>query len=422
MTNAPLILTLDCDMYSNDPKSPLQMLCFLLDSKMSKYAYVQFPRRFHGINKNDIYGGENKRLFQINPIGMDGLAGTNYVGTGTFFRRRAFFGGPSSYVSAGKPELNPDHVVTQSIASCEYEDGTKWGYKMGFRYGSLVEDYFTGYQLNCEGWDSVFYHPDRAAFWGDIPNFLSTLMMCLLEVAFSKYSPIIFGTKSRGVLMGLAYSHFAFWGTWSIPITIYAFVPQLTLLNGVSPFPKVSDPWFFLYVFVFLGSYIQDCLDFVLMGSTFQRWWNDQRMWSIRGISSYLFGSIDFFLKSLGISSFGFVITSKVIDDEQNKHYEQGVFEFGVVSPLFVPLTTTSIINFITFSVGVTRLILGHTKLDEIFIQLMILGFGIVNCLPIYEAIILRNDKGKMPSKIIVVSCLLAFTLVLLSYYLTSNV
>ncbi|KAI3928557.1 hypothetical protein MKW98_024158 [Papaver atlanticum] len=439
MTNAPLILTLDCDMYSNDPNTLVQMLCFMLDSKMSNYGYVQFPQRFHEINKNDIYGGENKRLFQINPIGMDGLAGTNYVGTGTFFRRRAFFGGPWSYVSAEKPELNPDHIadksiqsesvleMAQSVASCEYENGTKWGSKMGFRYGSLVEDYFTGYQLNCEGWDSVFYHPDRAAFWGDIPINLDDVLsqnkrwcVGLLEVAFSKYSPIIFGTQSRGILMGLAYSHFAFWGIWSIPITIYAFIPQLTLLNGVSPFPKVSDPWFLLYVFLFLGSYIQDCLDFMLMGTTFQRWWNDQRMWLIRGVSSYLFGSIDFFLKSLGISAFGFVITSKVIDDEQSKHYEQGVFEFGVASPLFVPLTTAAIINFIAFSVGVTRLILGHSKLEEIFIQLILSGFGIVNCWPVYEAILLRNDKGKMPLKITILSCLLAFSLYSLSHCLAS--
>ncbi|OVA08231.1 Cellulose synthase [Macleaya cordata] len=430
MTNAPLILTLDCDMYSNDPKTPLDMLCFLLDPKMSKYAYVQFPQRFHGTNKNDIYGGENKRLFQINPIGMDGLAGTNYVGTGTFFRRRAFFGGPSSFLSAENLELNPNHVVDKSIrsdtilklahnvAKCDYESDTKWGSKMGFRYGSLVEDYYTGYQLHCEGWDSVFYHPNRAAFLGDIPINLNDVLsqnkrwsVGLLEVAFSKYSPITFGTKSRGILMGLAYSHYAFWPIWSIPISIYAFIPQLALLNGVTPFPKVSDSWFYLYVFLFLGSYIQDSLDFVLSGGTIQRWLNDQRMWLIRGISSYLFGSIDFFLKSFGISSFGFNITSKVVDDEQNKRYEQGIFEFGVASPLFVPLTSTAILNLTAFFVGLTRVILGHGNMEEIFVQLFICGFGMVNCWPVYEAIALRTDKGRMPMKTTMVSTFVALAL-----------
>ncbi|KAI3996406.1 hypothetical protein MKX01_021645 [Papaver californicum] len=440
-TNAPLILTLDCDMYSNDPRTPLQSLCFLADSKMSKYAYVQFPQRFHRINKNDIYGGENKRLYQINPVGMDGLAGTSYVGSGAFFHRRAFFGGPLSYVSAEKPELNPDYAadkfiqsdvvleMAHSVASCEYENGSKWGHKIGFRYGSLVEDYFTGYQLNCEGWDSVFYHPDRAAFWGDTPiSFDGSLSqnkrwsVGTLEVAFSKYSPIIFGTKCRGILMGLAYSHYAFWGTWCIPITVYAFVPQLALLNRVSPFPKVSDPWFYLYVFLILGSYAQDCLDFMSMGGTFQRWWNDQRMWLVRGISSYLFASIDFLAESLGVSSFGFNITSKVVDNEQNKHYEQGVFEFGVPSPLFVPLTTTSIISFLAFSVAITRVILGHGKLEEIFIQLILSGFWMVNCWPVYEAMLLRSDKGRMSLKTTVLSSILAFALYSASYCLSSGI
>lgn len=158
------------------------------------------------------------------------------------------------------------------------------------------------------------------------------------------------------------------------------------------------------------------------MGGTFHRWWNDQRMWLIRGISSYFFGTINFFLKSLGISTFGFDITSKVIDDEQNKHYEQGIFEFGVASPLFVSLTTAAIINFIAFSVGVTRLILGRNKLEEICIQLFLSGFGVVNCWPVYEAIVLRNDKGKIPLKNTILSSVLAFSLYSFSYCLTSKI
>ncbi len=39
---------------------------------------------------------------------------------------------------------------------------------------------------------------------------------------------------------------------------------------------------------------------------------------------------MEFFLKSLGISTQGFNVTSKVLDDEQSKRYKQGIFEFGV--------------------------------------------------------------------------------------------
>ena len=34
MTNATVILTLDSDMYSNDPQTPLRALCYLLDPSM----------------------------------------------------------------------------------------------------------------------------------------------------------------------------------------------------------------------------------------------------------------------------------------------------------------------------------------------------------------------------------------------------
>lgn len=143
MTNAPIVLTLDCDMYSNDPQTPNRVLCFFLDSKLvSNLSFIQFPQRFHGVSKNDIYASEYKRLFIFNPIGMDGLLGPAYVGTGCFFVRRAFFGSPSSFEPPELPELDPNHIVERVIhsqevldlaymvAGCDYENNTKWGSKV----------------------------------------------------------------------------------------------------------------------------------------------------------------------------------------------------------------------------------------------------------------------------------------------------
>lgn len=82
----------------------------------------------------------SKFLAQINPLGMDGLFGPNYLGTGCFFRRRALFGGPSTFV---QQEMIPDHAVNKPIikaqnileqahkvASCNYENQTNWGFKV----------------------------------------------------------------------------------------------------------------------------------------------------------------------------------------------------------------------------------------------------------------------------------------------------
>ncbi|KAK1564601.1 hypothetical protein Q3G72_006789 [Acer saccharum] len=364
MSNAPIVLTLDCDMYSNDPETPLRALCYISDPNIRpNLAFVQFPQRFRGINNNDIYASEFKRLFVLNPIGCDGLRGPTYVGTGAFFCRRAFFGDPSTFIAPEIVELSPNHTVDEPIkspsilslahlvAGCNYENQTKWGSKIGFRYGSLVEDYFTGY------------------------------------------------TNS------------AFWPSFSIPFTVYGFLPQLTLLNGVTIFPKVSEPLFFLYTFLFLGAYGQEFLEFVLEGETFGKWWNDQRIWMIKGLSSYLFGFTEYLLNSLGISALGFNVTSKVVDDELSKRYDQEIFEFGAPSPMFVPITMAAILNFFSFSWGLMQIIRGVGDMQGQLLQMLLSGFVMVNCWPIYEAIVLRSDKGKLPAQVTVIAAFLAWAL-----------
>ncbi|XP_044476558.1 cellulose synthase-like protein G2 [Mangifera indica] len=429
MTNAPVVLTLDCDMYSNDPKTPLRVLCYVCDSATrSDLAFVQFPQRFRGLNKNDIYASEIKRLFEINFLGFDGLRGPNYVGTGAYFLRRAFFGDPSTFMSPEIPQLHPNYAVDKPIkspsilslahhvAGCNYEKQTNWGSKMGFRYGSLVEDYYTGYRLHCEGWRSIFCHPERPAFYGDAPIALVDLInqhkrwaIGLLEVAFSRLSTLTFGIRRIG-LMGLPYAHYSCWPFWSIPVTVYAFLPQLALLKGISLFPKVSEPWFLLYLFLFIGAYAKDCLEFILEGATFRKWWNDQRIWMIRGLTCFLFGFVEYLLQSFGISALGFNVTSKVLDDEQSKRYEQEIFEFGVPSPMFVSLATAAMANFFSFFKGFLDIISGN-NMEGLFLQMFLAGFAMVNCLPIYEAMFLRDDKGKMPTRITLISIFLAGTL-----------
>ncbi|GMJ00455.1 cellulose synthase like G3, ARABIDOPSIS THALIANA CELLULOSE SYNTHASE-LIKE G3 [Hibiscus trionum] len=427
MTNAPVILTLDCDMYSNDPRTPLRAMCYVLDPEIQKnLAYIQFPQEFHGLNKNDIYACENKRLFKVHPVGFDGLSGPNYLGTGCFIRRRALFGDPSTMISPETKDLSLDFVVNQPItapsvlelahrvAGCNYENRTKWGSKIGFRYGSLVEDYYTGYHMKCEGWRSVFCYPEKPAFLGDVPfNLLDVLgqnkrwAIGLLEVAFSRYSTIAYGVKAMGLLMGLGYSYYAFWPIYAIPVTTYSYLPQLALLHGVSIFPKVSEPWFLLYMFLFLGAYGQDLLEFVIDGGTIQRWWSDQRMWMMRGLSCYLFGLTEFFLNSIGIPTEGFNVTSKVTDDEQSKRYEQGLFEFRVASPLFVTLATAALINLSSFILGIINFLNGNNR-EGLLMQLVLTGLIVMNCVPIYQAMVLRSNKGKMPIKTSISGAILA--------------
>jgi len=162
-------------------------------------------------------------------------------------------------------------------------------------------------------------------------------------------------------------------------------------------------------MFLFVGAYRQDFLEFILDGGTIKQWWNDQRMWHMRGLTCHLFGSMEFFLKSTGISGFGFNVTSKALDDEQSKRYEEGLFEFGVHSPMFVVLTLAAIINLVSLVHGsIVQILVGGNNLEGMFVQILIAGFGVVNCWPIYEAIALRSDNGRMPIKTTLLASLLA--------------
>ncbi|KAG7621576.1 Nucleotide-diphospho-sugar transferase [Arabidopsis suecica] len=435
MTNSPIILTLDCDMYSNNPTTPLHALCYLSDPKINfDLGFVQFPQKFKGVNKNDIYASELKRPFDINTVGFDGLMGPVHMGTGCFFNRRAFYGPPTTLILPEIETFGPNRIadkpikaqdilaLAHDVAGCNYECNTNWGSKIGFRYGSLVEDYFTGFMLHCEGWRSIFCSPTKAAFYGDSPKCLTDVIgqqirwsVGLLEVAFSRYNPLTYGIKPLSLLMSLGYCHYAFWPFWCIPLVVYGILPQVALIHGVSVFPKASDPWFWLYIILFLGGYAQDLSDFLLEGGTYRKWWNDQRMWMVRGLSSFFFGFTEFTLKTLNLSTQGFNVTSKSNDDnEQMKRYEQEIFDFGPSSSMFLPITTVAIMNLLAFMRGLYGI---FTWGEGPVLELMLASFAVVNCLPIYEAMVLRIDDGKLPKRICFLAGLLSFVLTGSGYF-----
>ncbi|KAI3710653.1 hypothetical protein L2E82_40442 [Cichorium intybus] len=431
MTNAPIFLTLDCDMHSNDPKTPLNTLCYFLGPNADpKLAFVQYPQRFHNINRNDTYAAEHVLETRVCTVGMDGLGGTIFMGSGGFFRRQALI----EHLKDSQPIRNEpiqtkyNLELAHHVASCSYEDNTKWGDEIGFRYGTLVEDIYTSFHLHCLGWQSVTCDPTRAAFRGNMPIALNDFLnqsnrwyMGMLQAALSKYSPMTYGMKFMNPLHALCYTHYLFRAFWSIPVLIYAFVPQLALVNATSIFPKVSDSWFSwfsLYAFLFLGAYGKDFIDYMMAGSTIIRWWNHQRMWLILGCSSYPFSMFDWLLTSLGMSTIEFNVTSKVSDREISYRYRQGVFEFGVESPLLLSATIASIVNLFAFLIGIKHVLTNNEMLEELFIQLFIAGFAVLNSLPIYIAMVLRSDKGKMPTRTTLKSVCVALVIYLV-FFLT---
>ncbi|XVE90174.1 hypothetical protein DITRI_Ditri20bG0057000 [Diplodiscus trichospermus] len=57
INNNPIILNLDCNMYSNNSESIKHSLCvFMNEEKGDEIAYVQFSQNFDNLTKNEIYG------------------------------------------------------------------------------------------------------------------------------------------------------------------------------------------------------------------------------------------------------------------------------------------------------------------------------------------------------------------------------
>ncbi|GKA07312.1 cellulose synthase-like protein G3 [Tanacetum coccineum] len=380
MTNGQIVLVLDCDMYSNDPETPLRALCYFMDPNADpKLAFVQFPQRYDCINKNDIYASEIILETQILILGMDGLLGTQCMGSGCFFKRHAIGDRPSIGVNTFRNGIHSKAMTSRDVlvaaheaARCNYEEDTKWGRQIGFRYGTLTEDMYTGFRLHCEGWKSVLGNPKRAAFLGGSPSNLNDNLTQLkrwhtgfLEMFFNKYCPLTYGVRS------------------------------------MNPLHAVSEDGFWLYAFLFLGAYGKEFLDFVVFfGTTTQRWWSYQRMWLMWGLSNFPFALLDWSLKSLGLPTSGFNLTSKVADEEQNRYTPRLDLVFGVESVLFFPFSVASLINLFSFVKGVVIDVILNGKLEELFVQILISGFVVVNSWPIYEGMILRKDRGKMPLKI----------------------
>ena len=135
-----------------------------------------------------------------------------------------------------------------------------------------------------------------------------------------------------------------------------------------------------------------------------------------RGVTSFLFATIQFGLNHIGISAPGFNVTSKVTEEEQIERYKRGVLDLGTQSPFFVVLGTVAVVNLISLAVGITRAATSEGFLDEQFAQLFLSGFVAANCWPIYEAMFLRSDGGRMPRSVTVISLTVAGLLLYMGY------
>ncbi|XP_041025126.1 cellulose synthase-like protein E6 isoform X2 [Juglans microcarpa x Juglans regia] len=394
ISNSPIILNLDCDMYSNNSESVRDAVCFYMDEeKGHEVGFVQFPQSFENITKNDVYGSSLNVIMGVEIPGFDGNGGPLFIGTGCFHRRNALCGQKYSdqECKVNWKEWNGIKIeesagvledTSKVLASCTYEEKyTQWGNEVGLKYGCPVEDVLSGLAVHYRGWRSIYFNPARKGFIGLPPT---TLLQSLVQ-------------HKR----------------WSE-------VPSLCLLRGISLFPKLLSAWMLPFAFVIIFHRAYSLGEFLWFGGTVQGWWNDQRMWLFRRISSYIFGFLDYILKLVGFSKSAFVVTEKVADDDVSERYEQELMEFGASSPMFTIIATLALVNVFCLVGGMKKVIRMDVQslVSEPFtLQILLCALLVLINLPVYQGLFLRKDKGRMPTSVTQQSVMFALLACALAMY-----
>ncbi|KAJ1410808.1 Nucleotide-diphospho-sugar transferase [Sesbania bispinosa] len=431
ISNAKIILLLDCDMYSNSSQSVRDALCFFMDEeKGHEIAFVQFPQSFDNVTKNDLYGSAVTGVMEVELHGADGYGGPLHIGTCSFHRRDALCGKIFNGLYKNTWSDEKDHSMeanlhkleakSKALARCTYEENTLWGKEVGAKYGCLVEDVITGLSMQLQGWKSVYYNPPKKAFYGfATTNLLQTLVQQKrwaegeLQIFLSKYNPLWYGHGKISLGLQMGYCYYNLWATTCLPKLYYSIIPSLYLLKGIPLFPKMSSPWFIPFAYAILGEGTFSLIECLFYGGTIQGWWNSLRMWLYRGTTSYLFAFIDMILKFFGRSESPFNVTSKTKEEEASQRYDQEIMEFGVSSPFFTLLATLALLNLYCLLDFSKELVLskgGLRACEKVGFQVLLCGFLVLINSPIYQGLFLRTDKGKLPCSLAIKSTTLAIT------------
>ncbi|CAI9088199.1 OLC1v1022464C1 [Oldenlandia corymbosa var. corymbosa] len=430
ISNAPIILNVDCDMYSNSSQSVRDALCFFMDEqKGHELAFVQFPQKFKNTTRNDLYGNELRVIAEVEFHGLDGHGGPMYIGTGCFHRREVLCGRKFSKerrIDDLKRQNNECKISNvheleerlKNLASCTYEENSQWGKEVGLKYGVPVEDVITGLSIHCSGWRSAYYNPARPAFLGVAATSLDQILVQHkrwsegdLQIYLSKYCPALYGLGKINIGLIMGYSTYCLWSPNSLAVVYYSIIPPLYLLKSISLFPQVSSVWFLPFAYVIIAVHVYSAFEFIYCGGTFVGWWNEQRIWLYKRTSSYLLAFVDTVLKLLGYSDMKFVISSKVADEDVARRFEEEVMEFGITSPMFTLISSLALLNLFCL-IGILLKLGSISSLGSLYetmaLQILVSGAFVAINLPLYIGLFVRKDPGRMPSSVTAKSVIFA--------------
>ncbi|KAK8445187.1 hypothetical protein SEVIR_9G277500v4 [Setaria viridis] len=368
LSNAPFVLNLDCDHYVNNSQALRAGVCHMLDRGGSSVAFVQFPQRFDGVDPADRYANHNRVFFDCTELGLDGLQGPIYVGTGCMFRRSALygvdpprwrphsdagkdvvateadtFGVSTPFLRSVRAVLNLNRSSDQrnatpppcsfdgaaigeatALVSCGYEDGTAWGRDIGWMYGTVTEDVATGFCLHRRGWRSAYCATAPDAFRGTAPiNLADRLHQVLrwaagsLEIFLSRNNALRAGRLHP--LQRVAYLNTTLYPLTSMFLILYCVFPAIPLLSSgnatAGALLSLGTPPSATYVAFLTALMLTLAMVAVLevrwSGITLGEWWRNEQFWMVSATSAYLAAVLQVALKVVAGKEISFKLTSK---------------------------------------------------------------------------------------------------------------
>ncbi|KAK7272278.1 hypothetical protein RJT34_28775 [Clitoria ternatea] len=456
MTNAPFMLNVDCDMFVNNPKIVLHVMCILMDSKNGKeVAFAQCYQQFYDGVKDDPFGNQWVAAHEYIIQGMQGLQGPFYSGTNTFHRRNAIYGLYPGHIETGRNgklaeeilmkqfgsskafvialvhalegsahspnDISPSNFVEEAtqVANCDYEYGTSWGKQMGWLYGSITEDVPTGINIHRKGWRSECCVPKPIAFTGCAPgNFVSTMIQHkrwasgLTVVLFGKHSPII-GTVFGKIQFrqGLSYCWVTTMGLRGMFHVCYAALLAHWIITNTNLPPKGRGEWIPIALFVIYN--ICTVFEYLIIGLSIRHWWNNQRMMIIRNTTAWFIGFLSGVLKVLGISDTVFEVTQKEHSSSGGDEDDVGRFSFDE-SPVFVAGTTMLLVHLSALCIKFLGLEASHSGNGCGMGDVLCSTYLVVCYWPFLKGLFLKGKYG-IPFSTTCKSLVLAFIFVHLS-------
>uniref|UniRef100_A0A0E0KQQ8 Cellulose synthase-like protein H1 n=1 Tax=Oryza punctata TaxID=4537 RepID=A0A0E0KQQ8_ORYPU len=434
MTNAPIMLNMDCDMFVNNPRAVLHAMCLLLGfDDEANSGFVQAPQRFYDALKDDPFGNQMECFFK----------GAFYAGTGCFHRRKAVYGVPPNFNGAEREdtigsssykelrtrfgnseELNESAKniiwdlpskpvmdistrieVAKAVSACNYDIGTCWGQEVGWVYGSLTEDILTGQRIHATGWRSVLMETDPPAFMGSAPiggpaclTQFKRWATGLFEIIISRNNPILATMFMRlKFRQCLAYLIVHGWPLRAPFELCYGLLGPYCLLTNQSFLPKASEDGFSIPLALFISYNTYNFMEYMVCGLSARAWWNNHRMQRIVSVSAWALAFLIVLLKTLGLSETVFEVTGKdksISDDDGNTDgADPGRFTFDS-SPVFIPVTALAMLNIVAINIGAWGAVFGTSEGVPGAGEFMCCGWLVLCFFPFVRGLVGKGSYG----------------------------